>query len=89
MSEIKTVTKEKIDAKIFNVTYLQPHGTTLTVCLLVLQNATIIVGESACVDPAKFNADFGKQLAYANAYEKIWALEGYLLKEEMYVHSLK
>ena len=40
-------------------------------------------GESACVSPANFDAEVGKKIAFDNAVEKIWALEGYALRERL------
>ncbi len=79
----RSVTKEGIEAKIANTTFHQLPG-TLMVCVLTLENGFSVTGESACVDPANFNLQIGQDIARANAFEKIWQLEGYLLKEEMY-----
>ena len=56
----------------------------LTFCILVLKNGFTVTGESACASPENFNADIGKEIAYDNAREKIWMLEGYLLKEKLH-----
>ena len=79
----RTVTKEGIEAKIASTTFHQLPG-TLTICVLTLQNGFTVTGQSACVDPANFNLQIGQDIARANAFEKIWELEGYLLKEEMF-----
>ena len=34
--------------------------------------------------PENFDPEIGKQVAYDNAREKIWLLEGYLLKEKLH-----
>jgi hypothetical protein len=78
------VTKELLISLIVSAVYIQPEDTTLTVCVLTLKNGTHVVGESACVSPENFNADIGKTIAYDNAFDKIWPLEGYLLKERLY-----
>lgn len=56
----------------------------VTVCILVLQNGYKVTGESACVSRENFNAELGRKIARQKAVEKIWALEGYLLKEHEY-----
>lgn len=56
----------------------------LTFCVLVLRNGFTVTGESACASPENFNAEVGKKIARANAVNKVWALEGYLLKERLY-----
>jgi hypothetical protein len=56
-------------------------GTTLTVCCLELHNGFTVTGESACASPENFDKELGEKIAYQNAKAKVWALEGYLLKE--------
>ena len=53
----------------------------LTFCVLVLKNGFTVTGESACASPENFNAEIGRKIARQNAREKIWSLEGYLLKQ--------
>ena len=56
----------------------------LTFCVLVLRNGFTVTGESACASPENFNAEIGRQIARQNAVQKIWMLEGYLLKERLH-----
>lgn len=62
--------------------YIFP-GTTLTVCCLTLKNGAVVTGESACVSAANFNVEIGQKIARDNAVQKIWQLEGYLLREKL------
>jgi len=55
----------------------------LTVCCLTLQNGFTVTGESACASPENFDVEIGEKIAFKNAREKIWALEGYLLKQRL------
>lgn len=57
--------------------------TYLTFCVLVLQNGFTVTGESACASPENFDAEIGKKIARQNAFNKIWMLEGYLLKQKI------
>ena len=78
------VTLDGIKAKIKGETYLVlPDGRT-TLCMLTLENGYTIKGLSACVDPAEFNLDMGRKIAFDDAINQIWPLEGYLLAEKMY-----
>ncbi|WP_249543629.1 Gp49 family protein, partial [Escherichia coli] len=43
----------------------------------------IVTGESACASPENFDAEIGRKVARKNAIEKIWPLEGYLLKQKL------
>ena len=56
----------------------------LTICVLVLKNGFTVTGKSACVSRENFNAELGRKIARQKAVEKIWALEGYLLKEKLH-----
>jgi len=59
----------------------------LTVCVLTLQNGFTVTGESACASPENYDQQIGEKIAKENAREKIWALEGYLLKQRLYEES--
>jgi hypothetical protein len=74
---------EDIDATIVGEDYHVFPGTTLTVCCLKLRNGFTVTGESAAASPANFNADLGRKIARDNARGKIWALEGYALRERL------
>lgn len=56
----------------------------LTVCVLTLRNGFIVTGESACVSPENYNQEIVEKIAKENARDKIWLLEGYLLKQKLY-----
>ena len=75
------VTKDSIEAKIAKVDYLVLPESTVTLCNITLKNGYSVRGESACVDPRNFNFEIGKGLAYKQAFDRLWPLEGYLLAE--------
>lgn len=77
------VTPDQIDQVIVHAQYHVFPGTTLTICCLTLRNGFTVTGESACASHANFDEDIGRQIAFDNARDKIWALEGYLLRERM------
>lgn len=56
----------------------------LTFCVLVLKNGFTVTGESACASPENFNAEIGRKIARENAINKVWMLEGYLLKQQLH-----
>ena len=56
----------------------------LTFCVLVLKNGFTVTGESACASPENFDAEIGRKIARENAVNKVWALEGYLLKQQLH-----
>ena len=81
------LTPQDIDAAIVKEAYHVFEGTTLTVCLLTLKNGYHVTGEAACVCPENFDAEKGRIEALKQAKNKIWMLEGYLLKQKLFEQS--
>lgn len=77
------VTPAQIDATIAHVQYHVFPGTTTTVACLTLRNGFTVLGESACASPENFDAALGQRIAFEDAKRKIWALEGYALRERL------
>lgn len=77
------LTPALIDAAIVSEQYHVFPGTTMTVCALTLRNGYIVTGESAAASPDNFDEAIGRKIARENARNKIWALEGYLLREKL------
>lgn len=77
------LTPDLIESKIVKEEY---HLLTdvLTVCVLTLENGFTVTGESACASPANYNKEIGDRIASDKAKEKIWVLEGYLLKQKLF-----
>ena len=74
---------DMIDATIVSEQYHVFPGTTMTICALTLRNGYIVTGESAAASPDNFDKDIGCKIARENARNKIWALEGYLLRDKL------
>ncbi len=98
MSQDEAQIEKEIQAKGLNAPRLNPQmiddaivseqyhvfvGTTMTVCALTLRNGYIVTGESAAASPENFDQAIGRKIARDNARNKIWALEGYLLREKL------
>jgi hypothetical protein len=77
------LTPALIDGAIAGEDYHVFPGSMLTVCCLTLQNGFTVTGESACVSPANFDEELGRKIARGHARDKIWQLEGYLLKDRL------
>ena len=73
-----------IDSVIVDEDYHVFKNGRTTVCCLTLMNGFAVIGESSCVSAENFDAEIGRQIARGNAREKVWELEGYLLKEKLH-----
>lgn len=76
------VTPQRIEEVIVERLFIRPTG-TLTICVLTLANGFTVTGESACASPANYNQEVGEKIAFDNAKDKIWALEGYALRDRL------
>lgn len=93
------LTPDHIDSKIKAIRYLTGDvavgwashdyqndcgASTLTICILSLENGFTVTGEAhCCINPEDFDKLSGQKRAYENARNKIWQMEGYLLKEKL------
>lgn len=77
------ITKESIEAKIASVDY-QIVGDVLTICVITLRNGWRQVGKSAPASAANFDREVGMRFAYDDAFNPLWTLEGYLLRDRLH-----
>lgn len=57
---------------------------TLTICTLTLKNGAKVVGLNyGAIDPGRQDFERGKDIARKAAIEKVWELEGYLLRQRL------
>lgn len=77
------LTPADIEATIIKEEYHIFPNTTFTVCLLTLRNGFNVHGTSACASPENFDEEIGRKLARDKAKNKIWDLEGYLLRQNL------
>jgi hypothetical protein len=73
---------QDIDAQIMKAEY-HVFGGRLTVCALSLRNGFMVTGESACASAENFDEAIGQKVAYDIARNKIWAFEGYVLRNKI------
>ena len=82
------VTQEHINSLLERVQYKhQVIGTSTFVYAFLDDKFYLAVGHSACVDPASFDFEIGKDLALKDVagkvVAKLWELEGYRLYESL------
>lgn len=78
------ISPKAIDSKIRQIDYYQFPNNKDTVCLITLVNGFTVLGRSACVSPENFDKEIGQEIAFENAREQIWQLEGYLLQQQLF-----
>ena len=78
------LTPAHIDSVIKEIKYYVVPNTTTTICSLILLNGFVVNGESAAASKENFDEEIGRKIAYENARDKIWMLEGYLLKQKLF-----
>ena len=78
------VTEESIKARIQNVEYLEPTPFS-TLCVITMSNGWVSTGFSAPADPRNYDREVGRRYAYDNAFKPLWQLEGYLLRERLWL----
>ena len=83
------VTVSDMERKIKMTVYQRLEGTTTTICQITLQNGWTLIGTSGCVDPKQYNQALGEKYAYEKAFEKLWDLEGYLLRQRRFEAGLE
>ena len=79
---------EAIESKVKDTNLLRVPNTTTTLCILYLENGYTVVGKSACIDPKEYQEEIGASIAYEDALNKVWELEGYLLAQRRFEAGL-
>lgn len=79
------VTVESITDRIAGIRFTRLDGETTTICSIKMVNGFVSHGTSNCADPKNFDQGVGERMAYKEAFNKLWELEGYLLMEQLYL----
>ncbi len=80
---MNSINTEFLQQQIADTAYHQLDGTTITITVIKLHSGFTVTGESACVDPNNFDVEIGKKIAYENAFDKLWQLFGFELKQKI------
>ncbi len=82
------VTLENLHKKIVDVEivkHISKGGGILRWAILTMENGFAVTGKpSAAVSVENDNAEIGEKIAIQNSQNEVWALEGYLLKEQLF-----
>lgn len=77
------LTPQDLENQIAKIEY-QRFGETGMLAVITLRNGYTVTGESGCIDPAIFNEEIGHKVAYENAFNKLWQILGYGVKQQWY-----
>lgn len=84
MNERNRVTQEEIDALADSaVMKVWEPFPGVTCCCFQLPSGFCVTEQSACCDPANYRREIGVELCIDRFKDKLWELEGYVLKNEM------
>lgn len=76
------ITPDFLRAQILKTEYvLWPPGSVNTICAITLKNGYVLHGTAACADPANYQEEIGRRLAHEKAFDQLWPLYGFALKE--------
>jgi hypothetical protein len=74
-----TITPEYLESLILDVKY-HHENEKVTVCFITLKNSFKVIETSGVVNSEDFIKEIGERLAYKEAFNKLWAFEGYRLQ---------
>ena len=77
-----SVTLDLIKSKVRSCDYVESG--VLTIAVVSLENGYTVTGQSACADPANYDPEIGRKIAFDNALKEVWPLEGYLLRQRLH-----
>lgn len=73
------VSLEQVQNQIESIRFLNIDE-QMIIAVLRTTSGFYVIGESAVIDPAKFNVELGQKISAQRATEKLWQLEGYRVK---------
>lgn len=83
-----SLTPDDIEAVIVKEDYYVFPGTTVTTCLLTLKNGAKTIGVNyGSIDLDRQDWVVGRREARKQAVEKVWELEGYLVRHHLALHG--
>lgn len=79
------VTAQDVTDAIERFDYQRVEGTGVTICVATLRNGATVVGHNhGPIDSAEFNQQTAEKLSKEMAFQKVWELENYLLRQRHY-----
>lgn len=73
------LTREYLDKQVQAVDYT--YNGLFTICTITTVSGTKLVGTSGVLDPDNYDKAIGEKVAYENAVNQLWQLEGYFFSK--------
>lgn len=73
MKKIEKLTEDMVKEYIKSVNYFKVPGSTMITCYITTKAGYVVTGESACINKEMYREELGKQIAYKDAFSKLWA----------------
>ena len=74
---VKKVSLDELNSIIVKKEFKTVEGTRLTICILYIEGGFAVTGESSTIDSTGYNQEIGEKIAFQNALNHLWELEGY------------
>lgn len=81
---VDKVTEESIALSVAEEKYFILDDNRTTICQITMENGFTVLGTASVVDIRNFDVALGRQYAHKDAYNKLFELEGYLLKQQIW-----
>jgi len=81
--KVYAVSEQQIKDQIDSVTYHRIPDTTIILAIIKLKSGFHVTGQSSCVDPNTFNIEIGEKIAFENAFDQLWQLFSFELKQKI------
>ena len=79
------LTPDDIANAIVKVDYHAIPDTSILICVITLKNGAKVVGKNyGSINSSNYSLELARDMAYKEAVEKVWELEGYLLRQRLY-----
>lgn len=81
------ITKDFLIQQIKHQQYTVLGDKKITHCTITVLNGFTFTGEAVCVDVSNYNQEIGEEIAFANAFDKMWQVYGFALAQKLYEDS--
>ena len=77
-----TTANRALSDEALSIEHLAPLS-IMTICVVVMRNGFVVIGNSAPASPENFNPDLGRKFAYEQCIRQLWPLMGFALRDKL------